>query len=61
MQHVSAATAAAILELFVRRLWDLRDEEELDDLFDVVIGLLEQARDERWRLTKRPITVPGDE
>jgi len=52
MQHVSASTAAAILELFVRRLWDLKDEEELDELFDVLIGLLERARDERWRLRR---------
>jgi len=53
MQHVSASTAAAILELFVRRLWDLKDEEEMDELFDVLIELLERARDERWRLQRR--------
>jgi len=52
MQHVSAATAAAILELFVRRLWELKDEEEMDMLFDILIALLERARDERWRLRK---------
>lgn len=52
MEHVSATTAAAILDLFVQRLWDLRDEEEMDELFDVVIALLERARDERWRLAK---------
>jgi len=52
MQHVSATTAAAILELFVQRLWTLRDEEEMDELFDVLIALLERARDERWRLRR---------
>lgn len=53
MEHVSASTAAALLELFVRRRWELKDEEEMDLLFDLVIALLEKARDERWRLRKR--------
>lgn len=38
----------AILEAFLRKQWDLT-EEEADVLFDVVIETLERARDERWR------------
>jgi len=52
MQHVSATTAAAILELFCQRLWTLKDEEEMDECFDALIALIERARDERWRLRK---------
>jgi len=38
----------ALMEAFLRRQWELT-EEEADELFDVVIGTLERVRDERWR------------
>jgi len=59
MKHVSSYMAVAILELFVRKQWELKDEEEMDELFDILIGLLERARDERWRLQRPP--TPSEE
>lgn len=53
-----ALTAIALLGLFVQGERTVRDEDHLDELYDAVIGLLEEARDERWRL--RRDTLPDD-
>jgi len=48
-KRVGPLAAIALLDAFLRRQWEL-DEDEADQLFDEVIALLERARDERYRL-----------
>jgi len=48
---VGPLAAAALLEAFVQRQWELT-EDEADELFDAVIELLSKARDERFRFLK---------
>jgi len=49
-----AIRAVGVLAAFLLGNAVVRNEDELDALFDAVIELLEQARDERWRLLSRP-------
>jgi len=52
-ERVGPVAAVAILELFLQRRWEIT-EDEADQLFDVVIALLERARDEKWRYRASP-------
>jgi len=54
-ERVGPVVAVAILELFLHRQWEIT-EDEADQLFDAVIGLLEKARDEKWRYRTSPGT-----
>jgi len=47
-KSIGPLAAMALLEAFLRRQWEL-SEDEADELFDVVIATLERARDERYR------------
>jgi len=48
-KRVGPLAAIALLDAFLRRQWELT-EDEADQLFDEVIALMEKARDERYRL-----------
>jgi len=48
-KRVGPQVAIALLDAFLRRQWEL-NEDEADQLFDEVIALLERARDDRYRL-----------
>lgn len=58
-RNIGPITAMALLEAFLQRQWELT-EEEGDELFDVVIGALERARDERYRMAAHRSTNEED-
>jgi len=49
-EQMDGVMALQVLQRFARRQCQLKDEEAMDALFDLVIEVLERARDERWRL-----------
>lgn len=48
-QHVSLSNAAVLLELWYRQQWQL-SEDEFEELFDALVELMGEVRNERWRL-----------
>lgn len=61
MHRMSGLAAAALIQCFVEGKTELT-EDEFDDLVSVVVGLLEDARDEKWRLSggTRDTEPPGE-
>lgn len=49
--RVGPLAAMALLEAFLQKQWSLT-ESEADQLFDEVLGVLERARDERYRFAR---------